>query len=131
MYIDRRICFPPGLLDPCLRLAEQLSVLNAQPVIFKLLQTLRLSIEGDAEAAGRVGGASAVVARVVEWGAAETQGLKAESARLLAALVKHSRSADVMRSIVALGGMPHLTTMIMSSHVKMVHEAIVSAVHEV
>jgi hypothetical protein len=118
------------LLDPCLRLTEKLSVLNAQPVIFKLLQALRLVIDGNVEAAVKVGRGAGIMAKFVEWGSADTQGLKAESARLIAAIVKHSKNTDIMASIVALGGLPHLTTMLMSSHVKMLHEAVVSNLHQ-
>ncbi len=44
-----------GLLDPCLRLTERLSLLTAQPVIFKLLATLRLVVDGSPETAQEIG----------------------------------------------------------------------------
>ena len=87
---------------------------GAQPVVFKLLQAVRLAVEGGpAEAASTVGGDAAFLARAVEWGAggglAEglvglgglggggggSQGVKSEAARLLAAVVKNSKSKEV------------------------------------
>ena len=84
---------------------------GAQPVVFKLLQAVRLAVEGGpAEAASTVGGDAAFLARAVEWGAggglAEglvglggggggSQGVKSEAARLIAAVVKNSKSKEV------------------------------------
>ena len=91
------------------------AVAGAQPVVFKLLQAVRLAVEGGsaAEAAVAVGGDAAFLARAVEWGAggglAEglvglgglggggggSQGVKSEAARLIAAVVKNSKSKEV------------------------------------
>ena len=35
-------------------------------------------------------------------------------------------TAQVAESVVSLGGVPHLTTMLMSSHVRMLNEAIIA-----
>ena len=49
---------------------------------------------------------------------------------LLPALVNHFplriRTPQVAESVVSLGGVPHLTTMLMSSHVRMLNEAIIA-----
>ena len=45
-----------GLLPPCLSLAGVLSVNYARPVVFKLLGTLRLAVEGSPTAAREVAG---------------------------------------------------------------------------
>jgi len=73
----------------------------------------------------------------VEWGAGGgmgegivaaggSQGIKSEAARLMAAVVKNGKSKEVVESIVSLGGVAHLTTMLMSSHVRMLNEALIA-----
>jgi hypothetical protein len=118
--------FVVGLLEPCLRLVDKLSLVAAQPVIFKLLATLRLVIDGSEEAAQKVGKNAAVIATLVEWGASDAQALKAETSRLLAALIKHSNSAEVRETVLSVGGLAHVTTMLLSSHVRMLNEAFVA-----
>jgi hypothetical protein len=120
-------------------------------VIFKLLATLRLVIDDSAEASQSLGRSRSFLAIVVGWGNAEAQGVRAEVARLLAALIKHCRSsevstilafgfcyfcsrdayeaivpAQVLESVVSCGGLPHVTAMLMSSHVRMLNEALVA-----
>ena len=51
---------------------------------------------------------------------------RAESSRLLAALLKNCRSRQTMRSIVFSGGLPPVTQMLHSNHVRMLNEAIVA-----
>ena len=77
-------------------LTEKLSMLSAQPVIFKLLATLRLAVDGSQEAAGLIGKKRGHVAKLVEWGTSDAQALRSEAARLLAALIKHSKSEEVI-----------------------------------
>ena len=122
----RKQLLEQGILDPCLRLTEKLDLFNAQPVIFKLLQTLRFIIDGNPDPAAKIGNSRPLLAKLVEWGAADAQGIKSESARLLAALIKHSGRRDVMALIVECGGLPHVTTMLMSSHVRMMNEAMIA-----
>ena len=49
-----------------------------------------------------------------------------EATRLLAWLVKNSRTEEVMRNIVIAEGVPHLVAMIPSEHVVMQNEALVA-----
>ena len=44
---------------------------------------------------------------------------RAESGRLLAAMLKNCRSKETMRSIVASGGLPPVTQMLHSTHVRL------------
>ena len=44
-----------GLIPPCLSLVEKLSLLSAQPVVFKLMATLRLAVDGNKDAAAQIG----------------------------------------------------------------------------
>ncbi|XP_063280505.1 rap1 GTPase-GDP dissociation stimulator 1-like isoform X10 [Prinia subflava] len=97
------------------------------PVQFKLLGTLRMLIDAQAEAAEHLGKNVKLVERLVEW--CETKdhaGVMGESNRLLSALIRHSKSKDVIRTIVQSGGIKHLVTMATSEHVIMQNEALVA-----
>ncbi|XP_053559431.1 rap1 GTPase-GDP dissociation stimulator 1 isoform X2 [Bombina bombina] len=97
------------------------------PVQFKLLGTLRMLIDAQAEAAEQLGKNPKLVERLVEWCEAKDHaGVMGESNRLLSALIRHSKSKDVIRTIVASGGINHLVTMATSEHVIMQNEALVA-----
>ena len=89
-------------------------MVGAQPVVFKLLQAVRLTVDGSAESANAVGGDAAFMAKAVEWGAgggmAEgvvgvggggggSQGVRSEAARLIAAVVKNGKSKEVSSQV--------------------------------
>uniref|UniRef100_W5N4T8 Rap1 GTPase-GDP dissociation stimulator 1 n=1 Tax=Lepisosteus oculatus TaxID=7918 RepID=W5N4T8_LEPOC len=66
------------------------------PVQFKLLGTLRMLIDTQAEAADQLGNNVKLVERLVEWCEAKDHaGVMGESNRLLSALIRHSKSKDV------------------------------------
>ncbi|KAG8454183.1 hypothetical protein GDO86_000719 [Hymenochirus boettgeri] len=97
------------------------------PVQFKLLGTLRMLIDAQAEAAEQLGKNVKLVERLVEWcEVKEHAGVMGESNRLLSALIRHSKSKDVIRTIVESGGIKHLVTMATSEHVIMQNEALVA-----
>uniref|UniRef100_A0A8C3B8K6 Rap1 GTPase-GDP dissociation stimulator 1 n=1 Tax=Cairina moschata TaxID=8855 RepID=A0A8C3B8K6_CAIMO len=123
------------------------------PVQFKLLGTLRMLIDAQAkhhaavrspsllplwdggekqdseapEAAEQLGKNAKLVERLVEWCEAKDHaGVMGESNRLLSALIRHSKSKDVIRTIVQSGGIKHLVTMATSEHVIMQNEALVA-----
>ncbi|XP_071974199.1 rap1 GTPase-GDP dissociation stimulator 1 isoform X1 [Engystomops pustulosus] len=97
------------------------------PVQFKLLGTLRMLIDAQAEAAEQLGKNNKLVERLVEWCEAKDHaGVMGESNRLLSALIRHSKSKDVIRTIVESGGIKHLVTMATSEHVIMQNEALVA-----
>ncbi|XP_059673497.1 rap1 GTPase-GDP dissociation stimulator 1 isoform X3 [Gavia stellata] len=96
------------------------------PVQFKLLGTLRMLIDAQ-EAAEQLGKNVKLVERLVEWCEAKDHaGVMGESNRLLSALIRHSKSKDVIRTIVQSGGIKHLVTMATSEHVIMQNEALVA-----
>ncbi|XP_052035099.1 rap1 GTPase-GDP dissociation stimulator 1 isoform X4 [Apodemus sylvaticus] len=96
------------------------------PVQFKLLGTLRMLIDAQ-EAAEQLGKNAKLVERLVEWcEAKEHAGVMGESNRLLSALIRHSKSKDVIKTIVQSGGIKHLVTMATSEHVIMQNEALVA-----
>ncbi|XP_012885236.1 PREDICTED: rap1 GTPase-GDP dissociation stimulator 1 isoform X2 [Dipodomys ordii] len=97
------------------------------PVQFKLLGTLRMLIDAQAEAAEQLGKNVQLVERLVEWCEAKDHaGVMGESNRLLSALIRHSKSKDVIKTIVQSGGIKHLVTMATSEHVIMQNEALVA-----
>ncbi|XP_032915730.1 rap1 GTPase-GDP dissociation stimulator 1 isoform X4 [Catharus ustulatus] len=97
------------------------------PVQFKLLGTLRMLIDAQAEAAEQLGKNVKLVERLVEWCEAKDHaGVMGESNRLLSALIRHSKSKDVIRTIVQSSGIKHLVTMATSEHVIMQNEALVA-----
>ena len=72
----------------------ELGMMN-QPVVYKLLATLRLSVDGHKDAACTIG-KSGIIGRVVDWGANDSPpGIRAEATRLLAALFKHCHKKEV------------------------------------
>ncbi|XP_058523011.1 rap1 GTPase-GDP dissociation stimulator 1 isoform X5 [Ochotona princeps] len=96
------------------------------PVQFKLLGTLRMLIDAQ-EAAEQLGRNVKLVERLVEWcEARDHAGVMGESNRLLSALIRHSKSKDVIKTIVQSGGIKHLVTMATSEHVIMQNEALVA-----
>ncbi|XP_036876083.1 rap1 GTPase-GDP dissociation stimulator 1 isoform X4 [Manis javanica] len=96
------------------------------PVQFKLLGTLRMLIDAQ-EAAEQLGKNVKLVERLVEWCEAKDHaGVMGESNRLLSALIRHSKSKDVIKTIVQSSGIKHLVTMATSEHVIMQNEALVA-----
>ncbi|XP_048457750.1 rap1 GTPase-GDP dissociation stimulator 1-like [Rhincodon typus] len=80
-----------------------------------------------AEAADKLGKNIKLVERLVEWcDAKDHAGVMGESNRLLSALIRHSKSKDVVKAIIQSGGVKHLVTMATSEHVIMQNEALVA-----
>ncbi|KAM9803741.1 rap1 GTPase-GDP dissociation stimulator 1-B [Neosynchiropus ocellatus] len=105
------------------------------PVQFKLLGTLRMMVDGQEETALVLGRDAQLLSRVMEWCEAKDHaGVQGEASRLLAALIRHSRSAEVVHTVAKGDGLQHLISMATSEHVIMQNEALValaiaSAVH--
>ncbi|KAG5261422.1 hypothetical protein AALO_G00304320 [Alosa alosa] len=94
------------------------------PVQFKLLGTLRMLIDTQAD---QLGTNCKLVERLVEWCEAKDHaGVMGESNRLLSALIRHSKSKDVVRTVIQSGGVKHLVTMATSEHMIMQNEALVA-----
>ncbi|XP_048092046.1 rap1 GTPase-GDP dissociation stimulator 1 [Alosa alosa] len=97
------------------------------PVQFKLLGTLRMLIDTQVDAADQLGTNCKLVERLVEWCEAKDHaGVMGESNRLLSALIRHSKSKDVVRTVIQSGGVKHLVTMATSEHMIMQNEALVA-----
>ncbi|KAL5018526.1 hypothetical protein ScPMuIL_004248 [Solemya velum] len=112
-----------GVLDAVLKV----STTDVMAVVFKLLGVLRMLVDGQEEAAMQLGMDREFLVRLAEWCAVEEHaGVKGEATRLLAWLVKNSRSSDVMRLIIRAEGIPHLVSMTTSEHIVMQNEALVA-----
>ncbi|XP_033987841.1 LOW QUALITY PROTEIN: rap1 GTPase-GDP dissociation stimulator 1 [Trematomus bernacchii] len=98
------------------------------PVQFKLLGTLRMMVDGQRMAALVLGRDAVLLARVMEWCEAKDHaGVRGESSRLLAALIRHSRSAEVVHAVAqSRWGFGTLSPWQQSEHVIMQNEALVS-----
>uniref|UniRef100_A0A8C7F828 Rap1 GTPase-GDP dissociation stimulator 1 n=1 Tax=Oncorhynchus kisutch TaxID=8019 RepID=A0A8C7F828_ONCKI len=97
------------------------------PVQFKLLGTLRMLIDTQVDAADQLGTNSKLVERLVEWCEAKDHaGVMGESNRLLSALIRHSKSKDVVKTVIQGAGVKHLVVMAMSEHMIMQNEALVA-----
>ncbi|KAM9848081.1 rap1 GTPase-GDP dissociation stimulator 1 [Aulostomus maculatus] len=97
------------------------------PVQFKLLGTLRMMVDGQEEAALVLGRDGMLLSRVIEWcDAKDHAGVRGEASRLLAALIRHSHSPEVVRAVTQADGIQHLISMATSEHVIMQNEALVA-----
>uniref|UniRef100_A0A3Q2FQH3 Si:dkey-191g9.5 n=1 Tax=Cyprinodon variegatus TaxID=28743 RepID=A0A3Q2FQH3_CYPVA len=97
------------------------------PVQFKLLGTLRMMVDGQEGAALKLGRDAVLLARIMEWCEAKDHaGVRGEASRLLAALIRHSRSPEVVRAVAGADGVRHLIAMATSEHVIMQNEALVA-----
>ncbi|XP_041866109.1 rap1 GTPase-GDP dissociation stimulator 1 [Melanotaenia boesemani] len=97
------------------------------PVQFKLLGTLRMMVDGQEDAALMLGRDAMLLARIMEWCEAKDHaGVRGEASRLLAALIRHSRSPEVVCAVTEADGVRHLISMATSEHVIMQNEALVA-----
>ncbi|KAJ6661615.1 hypothetical protein lerEdw1_013854 [Lerista edwardsae] len=97
------------------------------PVQFKLLGTLRMLMDGQVEAAEELGQDPILLSRLVQWcDSKDHAGVCGEANRLLASLVRHSRSQEVVKAIQEAQGMKHLVSMATCEHVIMQNEALIA-----
>ncbi|XP_053637067.1 rap1 GTPase-GDP dissociation stimulator 1 isoform X1 [Cherax quadricarinatus] len=116
-----------GALDVLLPMA---TAIETFPVVFKLLATLRMIIDGQTEAAVKVGSNSEAVGRLVAWcGTTDHPGVQGESSRLLAWIIKNcGGDSSVITSLVSAGCVAPLVLMLGSEHAVMVNEAALALV---
>uniref|UniRef100_A0A4W3GR58 Si:dkey-191g9.5 n=1 Tax=Callorhinchus milii TaxID=7868 RepID=A0A4W3GR58_CALMI len=106
---------------------QSLLTSDRPPVQFKLLGTLRMLVDGQAEAADLLGQERGLLQRLVQWCEAKDHaGVRGEANRLLASLIRHSKSQDVVGAVVQSGGVKHLISMAISEHVIMQNEALIA-----
>ncbi|NXO16227.1 GDS1 protein, partial [Oriolus oriolus] len=108
--------------------AERIEALlrsESPPVQFKLLGTLRMLADGQADAAEILGHDPMLLNRLVQWcSVSDHSGICGEANRLLASILHHNRSQEVVRAIQAAQGVKHLVSMTTSEHAAMQNEAL-------
>ncbi|XP_050393873.1 rap1 GTPase-GDP dissociation stimulator 1 isoform X1 [Patella vulgata] len=112
-----------GVMPSVLKLANT----ESMPVVFKILGVSRMLIDGQEEAAKMLGGEKDFLVHVVEWcDVEEHAGVRGEATRLLAWLIKNSKSPEVMKNIIKSDGIQYLVSMATSEHVVMQNEALIA-----
>ncbi|XP_034994309.1 rap1 GTPase-GDP dissociation stimulator 1-like [Zootoca vivipara] len=97
------------------------------PVQFKLLGTLRMLMDGQADAAEELGQDPVLLNRLVQWcNSNDHAGVCGEANRLLASLLRHSCSQEVVKAIQEAQAMKHLVSMATSEHAIMQNEALIA-----
>ncbi|NXI95150.1 GDS1 protein, partial [Psophia crepitans] len=95
------------------------------PVQFKLLGTLRMLADGQADAAEILGQDPMLLNRLVQWcNTNDHTGVCREANRLLASILRHNRSQEVVKAIQEAQGVRHLVSMTTSEHAAMQNEAL-------
>ncbi|XP_022097171.1 rap1 GTPase-GDP dissociation stimulator 1-like isoform X2 [Acanthaster planci] len=121
--VNKPLLLEAGILDVILPLLK----LEMHPVVFKLLGTCRMLIDGQGETAVSLGCNAEFIERVADLSDCQIHaGVAGEANRLLAALIKHSANTQVMHCIIEHGGMPRLVAMAMSEHTLMQNEALIA-----
>ncbi|KAF4788734.1 Rap1 GTPase-GDP dissociation stimulator 1 [Turdus rufiventris] len=109
-------------------IAERIEALlrsESPPVQFKLLGTLRMLADGQADAAEILGQDPQLLSRLVQWcSESDHSGICGEANRLLASILHHNRSQEVVKAIQAAQGVKHLVSMTTSEHAAMQNEAL-------
>ena len=67
-----------------------------------------------------------ILLQIINYSNHEGPGPKAESGRLLAAIIKKGQNQKAMKNIIEMGGLPAITVMLHSSHPIMVNESLMS-----
>ncbi|NXU87592.1 GDS1 protein, partial [Xiphorhynchus elegans] len=104
---------------------EALLKSESPPVQFKLLGTLRMLADGQADAAEVLGQDPMLLNRLVQWcDMNDHTGVCGEATRLLASILHHNRSQEVVKAIQEAQGVKHLVSMTNSEHAATQNEAL-------
>ncbi|XP_074104665.1 visceral mesodermal armadillo-repeats [Cotesia typhae] len=97
------------------------------PVVFKLLGTLRIVIDGQSETATILGKREDFLKKVIDWcNIEEHPGVQGEANRLIAWIIINSRDKDVVSLVIKHGAIKYLVRMMGSLHPLMQNEALLS-----
>ncbi|CAD6226735.1 GSCOCG00005887001-RA-CDS, partial [Cotesia congregata] len=120
---NKPILLSHGLIDVVYPMLD----IQPFPVVFKLLGTLRIVIDGQSEAATILGKREDFLKKVIEWcNIEEHQGIQGEANRFIAWIIINSRDKDVVSSIIKHGAIKYLVRMMGSIHPLMQNEALLS-----
>ncbi|NWT06880.1 GDS1 protein, partial [Mionectes macconnelli] len=108
--------------------AERIEALlrsETPPVQLKLLGTLRMLADGQADAAEILGQDPTLLNRLVQWCNTNNHtGIRGEANHLLASILHHNRSQEVVKAILEAQGVKHLVSMATSEHAATQNEAL-------
>ncbi|NXG18485.1 GDS1 protein, partial [Grallaria varia] len=108
--------------------AERIEALlksESPPAQFKLLGTLRMLADGQADAAQVLGQDPTLLTRLVQWcDVNDHTGVHGEANRLLASILHRNRSQEVVKAIQEAQGVKHLVSMTSSEHAATQNEAL-------
>ncbi|XP_012539505.1 rap1 GTPase-GDP dissociation stimulator 1 [Monomorium pharaonis] len=122
---NKSLVLADGLIDVLYPMLE----IPTFPVVFKLLGTLRIVIDGQREAAISLGQKEDLIKRTVEWCSTKDHpGVQGEANRLIAWLMDNSRDKQIALSIIKHGAVQHLVNMLLAEHLLMQNEAVLSLI---
>ncbi|CAL7941954.1 unnamed protein product [Xylocopa violacea] len=120
---NKSLILKDGLIDILYSMLD----IPSYPVVFKLLGTLRIVIDGQSEAATELGKREGLIKKAVEWCEVEEHpGVQGEANRLIAWLINNSRNKEVALTVTEHGAVKHLVKMLTAPHVLMQNEALIS-----
>ncbi|XP_017877678.1 rap1 GTPase-GDP dissociation stimulator 1-B [Ceratina calcarata] len=115
------------LQDGLIEVLYSMLDIPSHPVVFKLLGTLRIVIDGQSEAAIELGRRRNLIKKAVEWCEVEDHpGVQGEANRLIAWLINNSRDKEVAQLVIDEKAVKHLIKMLSAPHVLMQNEALIS-----
>ncbi|NXI41186.1 GDS1 protein, partial [Galbula dea] len=98
---------------------------SEMPPVQHILGTLRMLSDGQADAAEILGQDPMLLNRLVQWCSADDHSsIRGEANRLLASILRHNRSHEVVKAIQEAQGVKHLVSMATSEHASMQNEAL-------
>ncbi|CAH3189879.1 unnamed protein product [Porites evermanni] len=96
-------------------------------VQFKVLGTLRMLLMGQTAVANRIAASNEHIKTLVRCcESSGHEGVKAEASRMLALIVKESKTAEVAEQIIKCGGLAPIVAMVSSEHDVMQNEALIA-----
>ena len=122
---NKSVILKDGLIDVLYSMLD----IPSYSVIFKLLGTLRIVIDGQCEAAIQLGRKTDLIKKTVEWCNVEDHsGVQGEANRLIAWLITNNRNKEIVLLMIQHGAVVHLVTMLISQHIRMQNEALISLI---
>ncbi|XP_053211371.1 rap1 GTPase-GDP dissociation stimulator 1-like [Panonychus citri] len=100
-----------------LEILISMSTVKAHPIVFKLLQSLRMLTDSREQVATLLGTNEDLLDKVISWSKIDDHyGVKAEASRLLTWIVKNSKCRQVVDNIVRLDGLRGIIEMISTGY---------------
>ncbi|CAD1480530.1 unnamed protein product, partial [Heterotrigona itama] len=119
---NKPVILKDGLIDVLYSMLD----VSSYSVVFKLLGTLRIVINGQSEAAIELGKRDGLMKKVVNWCEVEEHpGVQGEANRLIAWLINNSRNKEIALLAMEHGAVKCLIKMLTAPHILMLNEALI------